>query len=181
VDIFLVVTTRYTSTYAVVFSGLQPEIMEYEVAGLIMTNEIGYAGDVSPDKTWQHLSSDETAVLVDVRTKPEWAFVGIPDLANIGKTPVLLEWQVFPDMCVNDNFQANLTLALKENGLGQDANIFMLCRSGVRSRSAAQLMTAAGYPHCYNVVTGFEGDLDETGKRGRVAGWKADGLPWRQG
>ncbi|MBZ0217823.1 MAG: hypothetical protein K8F25_14795, partial [Fimbriimonadaceae bacterium] len=61
------------------------------------------------------------------------------------------------------------------------ARIYYLCRSGARSRHAAQLMTAAGYSKCYNVATGFEGDLDETGKRGRMAGWKANDLPWRQG
>jgi rhodanese-related sulfurtransferase len=146
-----------------------------------MANNDGYAGDVSPAEAWQALSSDPPAFLVDVRTRAEWAFVGIPDLSGIGKAPILLEWQIFPDMGLNESFQTNLQAALQEGGAGKDARLYMLCRSGARSRSAAQMMTAAGYDQCFNVATGFEGDLDETGKRGRVAGWKADGLAWRQG
>lgn len=146
-----------------------------------MANNDGYAGDVTPAEAWQALSSDPSAFLVDVRTRAEWAFVGIPDLESIGKTPIFLEWQVFPEMGVNEDFQATLQTALKESGAGQDAKLYMLCRSGVRSRSAAQAMTADGYDNCFNVATGFEGNLDETGKRGRLAGWKADGLAWRQG
>ena len=146
-----------------------------------MMNSDGYAGDVSPTQAWQQLSSDPSAFLVDVRTRAEWAFVGIPVLTDIGKAPILLEWQIFPDMGINESFHASLEATLKESGAGLDAMLYMLCRSGARSRSAAQTMTAAGYTRCYNVTAGFEGDLDETGKRGRVAGWKADGLSWRQG
>ncbi|MBZ0215274.1 MAG: hypothetical protein K8F25_01870, partial [Fimbriimonadaceae bacterium] len=62
----------------------------------------GYAGDVSPCEAWQQLSSDPASFLVDVRTRAEWAFVGIHDLAEIGKAPILLEWQVFPNMELNE-------------------------------------------------------------------------------
>jgi len=31
-----------------------------------------------------------------------------------------------------------------------------------------------------NVAEGFEGDLDATGRRGSLGGWKARGLAWRQ-
>lgn len=141
----------------------------------------GYAGDIAPDEAWRKLVGDPTAFLVDVRTRAEWSFVGFPDLTNIGKSLIMVEWQIFPEMEMNADFQANLTSALKETGARQDAKLLMMCRSGARSRSAAQVMAAAGYAHCYNVATGFEGSLDETGKRGRVAGWKAAGLPWRQG
>ena len=39
-----------------------------------------YAGDISPRQAWEMLQSDPKAVLVDVRTPPEWAYVGQPDL-----------------------------------------------------------------------------------------------------
>ena len=40
--------------------------------------------------------------------------------------------------------------------------------------------TAAGLGPAYNVSDGFEGGLDSDGHR-MVTGWKAVGLPWRQG
>ena len=41
------------------------------------------------------------AVLVDVRTTAEWDQIGIPDLAEIGKDVVLIEWQRYPDGSIN--------------------------------------------------------------------------------
>jgi rhodanese-related sulfurtransferase len=55
-----------------------------------------------------------------------------------------------------------------------------LCRSGARSRAAAEAMTALGYQRCYNVADGFEGPHDGERHRGQLAGWKASGLPWTQ-
>ena len=140
----------------------------------------GYAGDVTPQHVWEQLASRPDAYLVDVRTRAEWAFVGITDLSSIGQAPLLIEWQSFPDMMVSESFQGTLDAALKEQGAEKDAQIFMMCRSGARSRSAAQAMTAMGYSNCFNIATGFEGDLNEDGKRGVLGGWKAEGLPWRQ-
>ena len=45
---------------------------------------------------------------------------------------------------------------------------------------AAQAAQAAGFPHAFNVADGFEGPVDAACHRGTVAGWKAEGLPWRQ-
>ena len=56
---------------------------------------------VSVGDTWTKLESDAGAVLVDVRTIAEWAYVGLPDLSAIGKQPVLVEWQGFPDNRLN--------------------------------------------------------------------------------
>jgi len=147
-----------------------------------MANEfVGvYAADVDPAETWASLASDARAVLVDVRTRAEWAFVGLPALAAIGKQPITLEWQVFPTMAVNSDFVAVLDEALKTAGFSSDIAIYFLCRSGHRSRFAAAAMTAAGWSRCYNVAEGFEGGLDGEGHRGRVNGWKARGLPWTQ-
>jgi rhodanese-related sulfurtransferase len=46
---------------------------------------MSYAGDVSPADAWKALSQDSKAMLVDVRTQPEWNFVGVPDLRSLGK------------------------------------------------------------------------------------------------
>lgn len=139
-----------------------------------------YAGDVTPRQAWQTLQEEGDAVLVDVRTRPEWSFVGIPDLSEAGKEPVLLEWQVFPGMDVADDFCDRLADLLAEKGAGPDSALMFICRSGARSQSAAQAMSAAGFSRCFNVAGGFEGRLDNAGHRGKLDGWKVDGLPWKQ-
>jgi rhodanese-related sulfurtransferase len=135
-----------------------------------------YAGDVSPREAWKILSSDEKAVLIDVRTAPEWSFVGVPDLASLGKQVVRQSWQTYPRTEIDADFAARLSAAVAD----RDAPLLFLCRSGARSRSAAMAMTQAGYHRCYNIATGFEGNHDGERHRGRAAGWKADGLPWVQ-
>ena len=136
----------------------------------------GYAGDVAPATAWKILSERKDAILIDVRTRAEWNYIGVPDLATLDKKPALLEWQVFPSMQPNPEFVASLSGGVADKA----APILFLCRSGVRSAAAAKAMTAAGYSSCYNVSDGFEGPLDAQAKRGGSAGWKAAGLPWRQ-
>lgn len=135
-----------------------------------------YAGDLSPAEAWTLLENEPDAVLVDVRTRPEWSFVGVPDLTPIGKQTVFLSWQVFPGMNRNEQFVPELGGSFPE----PDRPLLFICRSGGRSRDAAEAMTSAGYRRCYNVRTGFEGATDEQRHRGSKAGWKADGLPWVQ-
>ena len=132
--------------------------------------------DVSPKQVWDALRSDPQARLVDVRTDAEWSYVGLPDLQETGREPVLIPWQVFPGMQVNASF----TRHLQQAGLTPEHRIYFLCRSGVRSQAAAKAAIAAGYPHAFNIKDGFEGPPDEDGHRGKLAGWKADGLAWRQ-
>jgi rhodanese-related sulfurtransferase len=118
---------------------------------------------------------------VDVRTRAEWAYVGIPDLAAAGKRPVLVEWQTFPDQSVDPRFVERLVGELKALGVGMDDDLYFICRSGSRSMAAAKALAAAGYRACHNVATGFEGPLDDLRHRGTIAGWKAEGFPWLQG
>jgi rhodanese-related sulfurtransferase len=136
----------------------------------------GYAGDLAPKQAWSLLAEEPKAILVDVRTSAEWTFVGVPDLASLGKQPVFLSWQVFPSMQVNPDFAA----ALEAEDPDQDSPIIFLCRSGGRSKAAAVAMTERGYRRCYNLVGGFEGNVDGSGHRGTQGGWKASGLPWKQ-
>lgn len=140
-------------------------------------SEKTYAGDLSPEQAWDILANSPKATLVDVRTDAEFAYVGNPDLSGLGKRVLRVYWKVFPAMGVNPNFVAEV----KKSGVGKDAPLVFLCRSGQRSRDAAIAMTAAGFRECYNVASGFEGDKDATGHRGTVNGWKVAGLPWVQG
>lgn len=137
---------------------------------------MAYAGDLRPTEAWELLKAEPVAQLVDVRTRPEWTFVGIPDLDSIGKKPILLAWQAYPAMQINPAFAEELRRVVSS----PEAPLLFICRSGARSRAAAETMTAAGYRRCYNVAEGFEGQVDVEGHRGRKAGWKAAGLPWNQ-
>ena len=132
--------------------------------------------DITPAETWEALRTDPDAVLIDVRTDAEWNFVGLPDLSEAQKQPLLIPWQVYPSMQVNGAFAEHLRRA----GLTPENKLFFICRSGVRSLAAGQAAQSMGFPHAFNVADGFEGPPDEEGHRGQLAGWKAEGLPWRQ-
>lgn len=129
-------------------------------------------GDVTPQQAWDTLREDPAAVLVDVRTRPEWAYVGGPDLSAVGKGVVQVEWNSYPGGR-NERFLEEL------EGVPTDAPVMFLCRSGVRSVAAADAAREAGWERTYNILEGFEGDLDADGHRG-ATGWRAGGLPWRQ-
>lgn len=137
--------------------------------------------EISESEAWRCLEASPSAQLIDVRTAAEWAFVGVVDLTVIGKTPIFIEWQRFPDQQVDSDFVHRLSAALRDRGVNEDDQLLFLCRSGARSRAAATAMAVAGYRACHNVTGGFEGPLDSAGHRGTVGGWKAAGLPWSQG
>ena len=140
----------------------------------------GFAGDLSVEDAYAMLAKDESATLVDVRTQPEWQFVGVPDLAALGKTTIFRQWQVYPAMEVAADFVPGLVDELERRGADKSSPIIFICRSGARSRNAAIALTRAGWANCYNVVDGFEGPLDEERRRGAAGGWRARGLPWTQ-
>ena len=139
-----------------------------------------YSGDVTVSEAWERLSHVKNSVLVDVRSVPEWTFVGVPDLKSIDKAPIFLEWQSYPTMEVVADFANRLVQAIEEIGGDQTTEVYFLCRSGVRSQGAASALTGAGFENCFNVVGGFEGPHDDERHRGRVDGWKAQQLPWIQ-
>ena len=127
----------------------------------------GYAGNVPPELAWQWLQSGE-AVLVDVRTDAEREWVG--------KVPgaIAVAWKQWPGMALNASFDAQLLAAVP-----QGRKVVLLCRSGVRSVVAAQRATSLGLL-AYNILEGFEGDVDGGGQRGNLGGWRLRGLPWHQ-
>jgi rhodanese-related sulfurtransferase len=136
--------------------------------------------EVDIGTAWDGLVSKPRSQLVDVRTRAEWTYVGIPDLGPLGKRAVLVEWQTFPDQAVDSRFSERLAGELKALGVQSDDDLYFICRSGSRSMAAAKAMAAVGYRNCHNVACGFEGPLDDERHRGTVAGWKAAGLPWQQ-
>ena len=136
-----------------------------------------YAGDVDSRQAVDILRDNPRAVLLDVRSAPEWEFVGRPDLSGLGREPVLVAWQTFPGMAPNPDFISRV----EAEGIGTDQVVLLLCRSGQRSRHAAIALTERGYQHCFNISDGFEGPKDAAGHRNTVSGWRANGLPWAQG
>lgn len=134
-----------------------------------------HAGDLTPHEAWERLTDDPEAVLVDVRTRAEWSFVGMADLGSIGKRVVPIEWTTFPDGAQNPAFPEQLRASVPE-----DATVLFLCRSGARSLAAAETAARMGYDQAWNVLGGFEGEHDAEGHR-TVGGWKNSSLPWRQG
>lgn len=138
--------------------------------------------ELLPQEAWERLARDRDAVLVDVRTRAEWSFVGLPDLSALGCSVMLAEWRQWPDMSVDPAFATRL---LDEFGVRLPSILMFICRSGVRSMEAAlavaeELASRGLSTDCANVAEGFEGDLDADGHRGISAGWKARGLAWRQ-
>lgn len=115
----------------------------------------GYAGDLTPAEALQRVMGG--ARLVDVRSRPEWEQVGVPDTSSAGSDPVFVEWNR-ADGSRNQSF-------LEQLGGRQGEELLFICRSGVRSVAAAQSATAAGYT-VYNVLHGFEAD----------GGWRDSGL-----
>ena len=139
-------------------------------------------GEVEPTEAWQILRDNPRAVLIDVRTRAEWGFVGVPDLSGLPQPPIFIEWAGYPGMSANPRFVAEVREAV--GPLQPDTYLF-LCRSGVRSLHAAHavaldLASSGQAATCVNVMEGFEGDLDAKGQRGSLNGWKARGLAWRQ-
>lgn len=137
--------------------------------------------EVGPREAWKILSEDKGSVLVDVRTAPEWTFVGWADLSDLKKDTIRLEWKSWPGMSPNPAFVGALLDEVGE----MPSRFLFICRSGARSMHAAQAVADAlsargkSVP-CINVAEGFEGDLDTLAHRGGLNGWKAHGLAWCQ-
>ncbi len=128
-----------------------------------------YAGAVTPVEA--HALFDEgLATIVDVRTRPEWEFVG-----HVEGAP-LVEWRAYGASAPDPAFVERLAARFP-----RDATILLLCRSGVRSHHAAQAAARAGFTRVFNVLEGFEGEMDAQGRRGNLGGWRRAGLPWAQG
>lgn len=137
---------------------------------------------VSPAEAYDRLRDTDESALVDVRSRAEWAFVGVPDLRSIGRPLLTVEWVRFPDMAQNGAFLEELE---SQAGGTLPRTLFFICRSGTRSMAAARFVAGEsanrGRPvRCTNVAEGFEGDLDGESRRGSTNGWKVAGLPWRQ-
>ena len=128
-----------------------------------------YAGGVPPALAWAMFSSGR-ALLVDVRTGEERKFVG--HVAGSGH----VAWATGTALTRNPRFVRELESKIG----GKDAVALLLCRSGKRSVLAAEAAAKAGLTNVFNVLEGFEGELDAQQQRGKADGWRFHQLPWVQ-
>jgi rhodanese-related sulfurtransferase len=126
--------------------------------------------NLNPRQAWDLLQQNADAVLVDVRSKVEYGFVGHP----VGA--IHIAWKEAPDWQVNSKFAAEVERVVPD----KNAPVLLLCRSGQRSLDAAKALENAGFRRLVNIVEGFEGPLDQHNHRGNLGGWRFNGLPWEQ-
>ncbi|MGA2398693.1 MAG: rhodanese-like domain-containing protein [Steroidobacteraceae bacterium] len=129
---------------------------------------LGYAGNVTPNEALELLNAG-VARLIDVRTPEERKFVGYV------QDSVAVPWATGTSFTRNPRFVREL-----EGRVRKDEILLFLCRSGSRSILAAEAASRAQFHHAYNVLEGFEGELDQQRRRGSNDGWRFRGLPWVQ-
>jgi|TARA_B100002003_G_C13954373_1_gene462575 rhodanese-related sulfurtransferase len=132
--------------------------------------------NITSVECYNKLSEISISYLIDVRTKPEWELIGVPDLSSLNKKTIFIAWNEYPEMNINKNFIDQVAGV----NIEKNDNIFLLCRSGRRSFHAAMYLVSCGYKHSYNVSDGFEGDKNELNQRSTINGWKYNNLPWQQ-
>lgn len=132
---------------------------------------------ITPQEASKLLEENPRAVLIDVRSSMEYLFVGHP------KGAIHVPWIDEPDWKINENFVPHVRQVMLGgiscHGEGC-APIILICRSGKRSLEAGELLVKEGFSEVYNVVEGFEGELDENHHRSTLGGWRHHGLPWEQ-
>lgn len=127
-----------------------------------------FAGSVAPVDAWA-LAQAGLATLVDVRSAEERKFVGhVPGVAHVA-------WATGTSLTRNPRFVREL-----EAKVGKDQPVLLLCRSGKRSALAAEAASKGGFGAVFNVLEGFEGEIDEHQQRGKSGGWRFHSLPWVQ-
>jgi len=138
------------------------------VRAVALATGLSYAGGVSPRLAWELFSAGQ-AHLVDVRTAEERKFVG--HVSGSLHVP----WATGTALTRNPRFTREL-----EAKVPKDAAILLLCRSGKRSALAADAASKAGFTRVFNVLEGFEGEINGQQQRGSADGWRFHGLPWIQ-
>ena len=125
----------------------------------------------------------------DVRTRAEAMYVGWPSDADalvpfVEHPEIMSDWddkRFMYKLEPNQDFVPEIERRMKEMGLGKDAPVILICRSGDRSSKAQDRLQMAGFTRVYSITEGVEGDTAKEGpKAGQrtVNGWKNAGLPW---
>lgn len=133
---------------------------------------------LSPKEAAQFLAERPESVFADVRSSMEFLFVGHP------KGALNIAWIDEPDWDINADFAEDIRKIAKSKAPDEipahELPILLICRSGVRSLEAGQVLIEAGFTQVYNILEGFEGKLDAHHHRSTLGGWRFHGLPWEQ-
>jgi rhodanese-related sulfurtransferase len=136
---------------------------------------------ISPPDAWQLLKDNSKAVLIDIRSEMEYLFIGHPTGA------IHIPWIDEPDWKINPRFAADVRKVMlggvvydPEDSQIDAIPVLLICRSGRRSLEAGKVLVKDGFTKVYNVIEGFEGQLDENHHRSTLGGWRFHGLPWEQ-
>ncbi len=133
---------------------------------------------LTPQQAWELLEENPRAVLIDVRSSMEYLFVGHP------RGAIHVSWIDEPEWTINPHFATEVRKVML-GGVSCDedmgcAPVVLICRSGKRSLEAGKELVHQGFKEVYNVLEGFEGELDEQHHRSASGGWRYHGLPWEQ-
>ena len=131
----------------------------------------------TPIEAFFELKEDPSSLLIDVRSDLELSNDGIVNLSEINREIIFKEWQTYALVGKAKVFFEELLEESEEKTLEQ---LFFICRSGIRSREAAeycqsQFEEIKSNVICINILEGLEGDNNPNGR----SGWKKVGLPWR--
>ena len=148
--------------------------------GLYLTPQQGY--DMKK-------ANPKVVAFFDIRTRAEAMYVGWPSDADalvpyVEHPELMSDWddkRAMYKLEPNQDFVPEFERRLKDMGLGKDATIILICRSGDRSSKAQDRLQTAGYSKVYSIAEGVEGDTVKDGpKAGQrtVNGWKNANLPW---
>lgn len=144
---------------------------------------------LTPKEAAELRKSGNKVMLVDIRTRAEAMFVGMPKQADalvpyVELPDFMLEWdekRATYAVTLNNDFLPELQRRMAEKGISKDDTIILLCRSGDRSSKAADFLASQGFSKVYSVPDGFEGDTAKDGPQAGqrvVNGWKVAGLDW---
>jgi len=133
---------------------------------------------LSAQKAWDLIQKEPKVAFIDVRSDMEYLFIGHPSgSVNI---PRIEE----PNWEVNPYFVRDVRKLILGGVIDSPEHhsvpVLLICRSGNRSDEAGKLLVENGFNRVYNIVQGFEGELDDNHQRGTIAGWRFDNLPWEQ-
>lgn len=173
---------------------------------LLMVLAVSSAFAIEPSKvpddkrsaTGLHLTAVEAAAMkradpskvlfIDIRSRAEAMLLGMPTLADhlvpVLDFPARWEWSTEQGEYLqqaNPHFVKDVEKRLTQAGLTKNDPVILICRSGVRSNSAAGLLQLYGFKKAYTVIDGYEGDPVLTGPQAgqrNVNGWKNAQLPW---
>ena len=126
--------------------------------------------ELYPAQAYKLLRAQKDAILIDVRSEVEFLFVGHAEAA------IHIPWYQEPGWEINPDFIETLRQAVGHH----ERPILFICRNGNRSQEAGKAAEQHGFTQVYNVLNGFEGDLDESNRRGLLNGWRYEDLPWEQ-